>query len=162
MIFALGIVGLSLILSFLVRVQSLPRVHGFVRADIPVLLVPAQDPALAKPDPLQRKAIAKTTPTVALTYDAFYFGTLDSFGSGFYRQDNKYKVRHDDGEPQLGNLIRDMEKWLKQPNNKNADDNKTVLLMPMSGIPMPIVIQVIEGLRKQGGFEHVVLTNGLI
>ncbi len=161
-VFTLGVVGLSLILSFLIRVPSLPRVHGYVRADIPVLEVPANDPSLVAPPKIEKEAIARTTPTVALTFDAFYFGSLEAFGSGFYRQDNKFRVRHDDGEPQLGNLLRDLERWLKQPQIAKSGPHHTVLLMPMSGIPMPIVIQVIEGLRAEGGFKHVVLTNGVI
>jgi hypothetical protein len=133
-----------------------------VRGTIPVIPIAVDDPSLvAKNTASAETNIDKSTPMIALTFDAFYFGALDAFGSGFYRQDNKFRVPHVDNQPQVGNLLRDLGKW-QQQRDTSAQNKSVALLMPMSGIPMPIIIQVMHHLRERGGFKQIVLANGVL
>ncbi len=63
-----------------------------------------------------------------------------------------------DGEPQLAGLVDTMSKWVEErAKSANVPIDKVLVLIPAGDIPMPIVIQVIAGLRKSPHFERVIL-----
>jgi hypothetical protein len=99
---------------------------------------------------------------VILTDTSFMFGTLSAFSKDLSGVRNKFMVAHQKGSPQLGKLLDDLAKWLKEtPGNTEIASKRLLVLMPTAEIPAPIVIQVLAGLRRSSMFDRVILAGGL-
>jgi len=102
--------------------------------------------------------LAESTLAIIFTEDSLYFGTLTAFSTRMSDVTNKFKVPHIDGTPQLGKLFSDMKKWSIL---NGISIPKTVMLVPFSGAPMPVIIEMISMLKSDGGFKEVVLGSGI-
>lgn len=158
-----SLLGLLVCMTFGLRTVSLGLAHGVVPAEMPVVAASPEDPAFHRYKEEARATMGRLTPAVVLTTEAFYFGDLSAFTANFADVHDKFVVRHVDGEPQLQTLIDTMEKWLEsRKKSDNVPYEDVLVLVPAGDIPMPIVIQVIAGLRKSPRFERVVLGSGII
>jgi hypothetical protein len=155
--------GLFAVLTFSLRAVSLAGVYGVIPAELPVLSAPVDDPGFHRFKETPRNVMTKTTPAVVLTTEAFYFGDLSAFTTNFNDVRDKYIIRHVDGEPQLQLLLDTMEAWAKdRVKRDNAPLSKMLVFVPTGDIPMPIVIQVLAGLRRSEHFSRVVLGSGIM
>lgn len=160
---SISIMGLLAIMTFAVRVVTMPGSYGTVPAEIPVMPLSVADPSYHTYKEQPRRELRRSTPAVVLTTEAFYFGDLDAFTSNFSDVRDKFMIRHVDGEPQLLPLIEKMDKWAAQvATSKNQALEDVMVFVPSGEIPMPIVIQVLAGLRKSPRFKRVVLAGGLM
>lgn len=158
-----GLLGLFSVLTFSLRAVSLAGLYGVVSAEIPVLSVPVADPAYHRYKEEPRDTMTKNTPAVVLTTEAFYFGDLTAFTTNFDDVRDKFIIRHVDGEPQLQLLLETMEGWaVDRKKSENVPMNKLLVFVPTGDIPMPIVIQVLAGLRRSQHFSRVVLGSGIM
>ena len=160
-----GILGLSLVLIIMMagfRAVTMPAAFSSIHGEIPVLAAPPVDSSWHNYQEKTTATLRRSTPTVVLTTDAFYFGDMRSFTEDFHDVRSKYKIRHVEGEPQLQTLIVQLEKWLGERNNKEAPmDAGIVVFVPSGEIPTPIVIQVMAGLQSRNSFKRVVLGGGI-
>lgn len=155
--------ALFAILTFGLRAVMVSGVYGVVRAELPVVPASVKDPGFHGFKEEPRDSLQKSTPAVVLTTEAFYFGDLEAFTSNFSDIRDKFIIRHVDGEPQLAGLVDTMSKWVEErAKSANVPIDKVLVFIPAGDIPMPIVIQVIAGLRKSPHFERVILGSGLI
>jgi hypothetical protein len=160
---ACALLGLFAILTFGLRAVTLSGVYGVVPLEMPVVPATIKDPGHYGFREEPRETLTHNTPAVVLTTDAFYFGDLASFTTNFADVRDKYVIRHVDGEPQLAALVDALGHWATdRSKHQNIPLNKILVLVPAGDIPMPIVIQVVAGLRKSPLFERVVLGSGLM
>jgi len=72
-------------------------------------------------------------------------------------------IRHIDGTPQLATLVKTMDRWLTdRAQRENIPVNKALVFVPAGDIPMPIVVEVIAGLRKSPHFQRIIVGSGLL
>lgn len=152
----LAILGLFACLTFALRATTLSGRYGVVDAELPVVWRPF--PGKAQPAPEPSAFIGKATPVVLLTPKEFIFGDVSAFTKDLADIRNKFSVPHRDGAPNLDALTKTMQLWVT--SQKRAKDG-IVILMPAENIPAPIVIQVVEGLKRSNLFQRVVLASGL-
>ena len=151
------------ILTFALRIVMISGSYGQVPLEIPLVSATIKDPGFHNFQEKPREMIRKATPAVVMTPEAFFFGDLDSFSSGLSDSANKFVVPHENGVPQVGTLTATMDVWLRERAQiANVPLSQIIVFIPAGSIPMPIVIQVVAGLRKSPLFQHVILSNGLI
>lgn len=158
------VMGLITILTFALRVPAVSWSYGVIPAELPVMSVTVDDPAYKTFRETAGVVLDKTTPAIAVSATAFYFGDLQAFTEDLLEVRNKFAIKHEDGQPQLRDLIKTMETWLSQKAevSKGVSTNKgVVVLIPSSEIPVPIIMQIIAGIRSSGLFKRVVLAGGL-
>ncbi len=160
----LAFFGVFVILTFMLRFESLDSYYGQISTEFPVLQSPLKDLTRHQFDEIAKTTLARTTPVLVLSDQAFYFGDVRSFTTDYADVRNKFKVSHKDGEPQLGNTLEHMKKWSKERRDKDNISNAggVVIFIPQGLIPMPIVLQVIENLKRDKFFTRVILANGMI
>lgn len=159
----LGFFGLFVILTYGLRAVTLVGVYAVVPAEMPVVQAAVDDPSFHRFREETRDSLTPRTPAVVLTTEAFYFGDLDSFTVNFADNRNKFILPHVDGEPQLAGLVETMSGWVADRSaNDNVAIDKVLVFIPEGEIPMPIVIQVIAGLRRSPYFDRVILAGGLM
>lgn len=139
--------------------------HGVVSARIPQLIpYGKQQLSISLEVDAQNIAqdsdqyLADSNLAIILTEDSLYFGTLTAFSTRMTDVNNKYRVPHFNGAPQLGKLFSDMKKWSIL---NGISIPKNVLLIPFSGAPMPVIMEMISLLKKEGGFHEVALGSGI-
>lgn len=160
---ALALFGLCTVLTFGIRAIALSNVYGVIPVEMPVVAAPPLDPAHHEYREEPKAELTRHTTAVILTTEAFFFSDLESFSSNFAELKDKYILRHVDGEPQLIQLIETLSKWVtERAAHDNVPMDKILVFIPAGDIPMPIVIQVLAGLRKSPLFERVVLGTGII
>lgn len=158
-----GLFGLFAIVTFGLRVVNLSWVYGVVPAEIPVATAAIQDPGAFNFKEEPRDVMTPQTPAVFLTTEAFFFGDMSAFSTNFADPRGKFMIKHVDGEPQLQTLVQTMSDWvLNRTKDENVPINKVLVFVPAGDIPMPIVIQVLAGLRKSPQFSRVILGSGLM
>ena len=159
----LGLLGLLAILTFAIRAIALSNIYGVIDAEMPVVAAPIEDPAFHRFREEAPRALTRFTPAVVLTTEAFFFGDLGAFSTNFGDVRDKFIVRHIDGEPQLQALVETMTKWVtERAATDNVPIDKLLVFIPSGDIPMPIVIQVLAGLKKSPLFERVMLGSGIL
>ena len=139
------------------RVITVSWSFGAISGDIPVVSMPIDDPGYKRFIEEPAGDIEAATPAVVLTTEAFYFGTLKAFTVDFADVRNKYMISHIDGQPQLGSLRLALINWMATQKMKNT----VVVLSPTGEIPLPIVLQVMAGLKGEKMFKRVVLAGGI-
>ena len=149
-ILGLSLVGFLAIFSLLIRLPAWSRAYGVVRGDIPVTPLDTTK--------LNSQEIDTQTPVVVIGYDAFYFGDLVAFTGDFSKVNNKFLVRHQEREPQLGSLIRDMKQW---EMDRKKGESDILILAPASAVPMPVVLQVMARLKEHTPYKRIILADGL-
>lgn len=160
---SLAFFALVTVLTFAMRSVSMPAQYGVVAAEMPVVSAAVDDPGYHRFSETARKSLTKNTPAVVLTTEAFYFGDLAAFTSNFEDVRDKFIIRHVDGEPQLTTLIETMNTWLNDRSARTQVPlDHLLVLVPTGDIPMPIVIQVLAGLKRSPQFERVILGGGLM
>ena len=141
----------------------LSRHHGTIDGDIPVVMTPVEDPGLHRFSSRVEASLRRTTATVVMTADAFYFSDMKAFSEDFSDPGNKYVVRHVDREPQLQTLIKTMDMWFAERSRENEiRPDGVVVFAPSGEIPMPIVMQVMDGLRTSQNIQKVVMAAGIL
>lgn len=158
---AIGLMGLIAIFAFALRPISMTWDFGVVEAELPVVSSPLLDKSYKRFSEKPYTYLGQGTPTLILNTDSFVYGDLQAFTKGFSKIRNKFRIDHVEGSPQLGNLVSEMQKWLdRQKNNRNG--HKVLIFVPSAEIPMPVLTQVISGIKRSGMFERVVLGAGFI
>lgn len=159
----LAVMGLFGVMTFCLRAVTISGVYGAVPAEMPVMSASIADPAFHTYKEQPQQQLRRSTPAVLLTTEAFYFGDLGAFTVNFSDVRDKFIIRHIDGEPQLLTLIDTLDKWAAQAEVNTKQPLEDILVFVPSGdIPMPIVIQVLAGLRQSPRFKRVVLGGGLM
>ena len=159
---AIGYLGLIGILTFALRATAVAGLYGEVPVEMPVLSAALDDPGYHKFREQPYTTLKKTTPAVVLTPDGFYFGDARAFTTNFDNVHDKFLVRHVDGRPQLTALITSLDRWSRHRAQSQKIGIENVLIFAPSGdIPMPIVTQVVAGLRKSAHFNRIILATGL-
>jgi hypothetical protein len=157
-----GFFSLLVIFTFSLRTVLLPGSYGAVSLEIPVLGNAVADPGYHRYREEPRHYLSKLTPTVVLTAKAFYFGSLSAFSEDYATSHNKYQIPHKDGSPLLGLLIESVETWLRhRSKNENVPIDKILVLIPMGEIPVPIVTQVVNEIKKSALIDRVILGSGI-
>jgi hypothetical protein len=158
----ISLFGLFVVITAALRVVTMPARYGVVPLDIPVLQAGVQDPRFHQFTETARDVLLGSTPAVVLTSEAFYFGDLNSFTTTFGDNKTKYIVRHKSGMPQLKPLITEMSDWIfERSKTANIPLSKILVLIPSGDIPMPILTEVVAGLRTSHLFQRVILSTGL-
>ncbi len=158
-----GLFGLLTILSFGLRAVTLASVYGVVPLEIPLVQASVDDPGLHEYREEPRAILTQNSPAVVLTADAFYFGDLTAFSVNFSNVRDKYIIRHIDGAPQLQKLLEQLTSWVQErAAHQNIPLSKVLVLIPSGDVPVPIVTQVVAGLRTSPHFERIILSNGLM
>lgn len=152
----LAILGLFACVTFALRATTLSGRYGVVDAELPVVWQPFPGKALPAPEP--NAFIGKSTPVVLLTAKEFIFGDISAFTQDLTDIRNKFSVPHRDGAPNMDALLKTMNLW--NTSQKRAKDG-VIVFMPAENIPAPIVIQVVDGLKRSHVFQRVVLASGL-
>ena len=143
--------------------MTLSGAYGVVPLELPVVPAPVDDPGYYGFKEEPEETLTRATPAVVLTSKAFYFGDLQSFTTDFKNREDKYEIPHVDGEPQLPQLLTALDKWaVNRAQSRNIPLDKVLVFVPAGDIPMPIVIQVVAGLRRSPLFKRVVLGSGLL
>jgi len=156
-----GILALLIILTFALRTVLMPSKYGGVTIEIPTINMPVRDEKFHSFSEKSIHTIKKTTPLVVLTSTGFYFGPLESF-SNKVKSEERFLVRHQDGHPMLGNLIFQLDKWTKyRSKNANIPNEKILIVIPASEMPLPIITQVVNEIKKSKIFEKVILGGGI-
>jgi hypothetical protein len=162
-IIVLSVMALFAIMAFAFRAVTLPAAYSLIEVSIPVLSVPIDDPSFHNFRETPRRQLNAATPAVFLTVDAFYFGDIASFTTGFGEIRNKFMIKHVDGSPQMAKLVQDMKAWQEERSlNNNIHPERTVVFVPTGEIPAPIVIQVVAALKRSSLFDQVVIGSGLM
>ena len=158
------VLGLMVILSFCLRATILSGVFGVIISEIPVLHYPIADPTKHDFTETPNAWIKKTTPVVVITDEQMYFGDLEAFSTRFADVRGKFSIKHADGAPDIPELLATMIKWEHQraSGKQEIDNNGVLVLLPSEEIPMPIVIQVIAGLKTSPLYQRIVLANGFL
>ena len=157
-----SVFGLFIILTFCLRVVTLPASYGIVPVEIPVVQASFQDPGFHQFREGTTESLSSNTPAVVLTTDAFFFGDLSAFSENFSDMTNKFVIRHASGSPQLSLLLQQLTKWsTNRSHEANIPLSKILVLIPAGEIPVPILTEVIAGLRSSPHFKRVVLSSGL-
>ena len=158
----ISLFGLFVVITAALRAITMPARYGVVPLEIPVVQAGVQDPRFHQFTETARDVLISSTPAVVLTTEAFYFGDLSSFTTKFTDNKAKYFVRHKSGLPQLKLLISEMSDWiLERSKSENIPLSKVLVLIPSGDIPMPILTEVIAGLRTSNLFQRVILSTGL-
>ena len=130
--------------------------------EIPVVQASFQDPGFHQFREGTTESLSSNTPAVVLTTDAFFFGDLSAFSENFSDMTNKFVIRHASGSPQLSLLLQQLTKWsTNRSHEANIPLSKILVLIPAGEIPVPILTEVIAGLRSSPHFKRVVLSSGL-
>ena len=158
----ISIIGLLLILSFVFRVTYISGSYGVVDSEIPLVKVEVKDPQANAQKERARSYIKKITPVVVMTEEEFIFTDLNGITKELDDPRLRFSIPHLDGSPNIPGLLKTMAKW----NHRRVSTNKfsadgTLILLPSSQIPMPIVIQTIHYLKKAEFISQVVLASGL-
>jgi hypothetical protein len=133
--------------------------YGRIHAQMPVMSLPFMDPGSAAQATPQKK-ISRTTATIVLTKDVFYFGDLEAFTEKFSDVRNKFFVPHIDGRPEVATLLDTMSRWMKARSGANKPvRTDVVILLPSAEIPLPIVIQVLHWIKKSQLYEQAILAS---
>lgn len=155
--------GLFAILGFSFRAVTIPSSYGSIPLEIPVVPLAASDPTYHRFEERVSSTINNKTPMVVMTTEAFFFGDLEAFSRNYSDVRDKFILRHVDGEPQLGTLIKTMLHWTDdRKKHENIPSDDVLVLAPTGDIPLPIVMQVVSGLRSQRTFSRVVLASGML
>lgn len=152
--------GLLTILMFNLKVSTLSWDYGAVESQFPVMEIPFDPQSYARAHISPLGKINKNTAAVILTPENFYFGSLDSFTEKFHKINNKYIVPHNDGKPQIDELLSTIKKWNIRQHAKTKSDAKNLLvLLPSKEIPVPIIIQTMHWIKKSNMFAQVILAS---
>ncbi len=146
------------------RVTSLPIDYSLVRGDIPVVPVGLSDATLHKFVEAPSKNIDELTPTIVMDDEGnLFFGNLKAFSTDYHDVRNKYVIKAQNGSPQTADLLATMRRWLDEREQKiRKKSDGVAILVPASGIPMPLVIKVMAELRYSDIFDRVILANGIM
>lgn len=156
-----AIFSLFSILTFSIRAILIPSSYGGVTLEIPTINININDNRLHNFSEKSINFLNPTTPTIILTSSGFYFGALSSFSRDFATQ-KRFLVKHHDGHPMLGNLLHQLEKWIKhRSEHENIPNEKILLLIPSAEIPIPIITQVIDEIKNSHIIARVVLGGGI-
>lgn len=161
---SLAFFGLFAVLIFMLRFESLDSYYGQISTEFPVLQSHLKDPTFHRFEETPRASLSKSTPVLVLSEQAFYFGELRSFTTDYADVRNKFRVSHKDGEPQLGTALEQLKKWSEERKEKSNITNSdgVLIFVPQGLIPMPIVLQVIENVKRDKFFTKVILANGMM
>jgi len=163
--FSLALAGAGLGFIFTAAVSLFFKTHDFgvVSLEMPVLSEPINDIGTGQSFDRSDTFLRKTTPVVVMTLEEFYIGDLDAFTTDLEEIRNKYVVHHVDGFPQMHLLLKGISAW-KQERWKRAKikDDGYVIFLPTSDLPISVVTHVIDGLKRNHGFNRVVLASGLL
>ena len=136
--------------------------YGSVNSQLPIMPVPFQDSALNKISFVPQGKISRSTATIVLTKDFFYFGDLESFTEKFSDVRNKFFIPHVDGRPEITMLLDTLKRWMKVRNTeKKPVRTDVVILLPSAEIPMPIVIQVLHWIKAAHIYDEAILASEL-
>lgn len=159
----LGLFIVLIVLVYGIRAVTIAGVYGTVGGELPVVATAIEDPSYHRFREEPRDSLTAHTPAVVLTTDAFYFGDLAAFSTDFAAVNNKYSIAHIDGEPQLATLVTSMDSWVgERAKSENRPINRLLVLIPEGEIPVPIIIQVMAGLKQSQHFGRIVLASGVL
>jgi len=145
--------------SFAIFQMTIDGEYGLVHGRLPVVAAEVVDPSMPWSPDIQEQKINEKSVMIVLTSEALYFGHIEAFSRDFSGVRNKFLLPHEEGSPQLGKLLATIDQW--QPAKAEAEA-APVIFMPTAEVPMPIVIQVMDGLQASERFNHVVLSSGIL
>ncbi len=148
------------VFSYALHSFNLSWPHGVVLSSIPVVIDDEQ-PALKALELVETSTLDQDSLVVAITESAIFWGKLAAFTDEYFKKNNKYMIPHHDQRPNMIELLENLQKWRAEtPNSEQGHHPVIVVASPT--IPMPIVIQTIAALREHGGYQQVVLADGLL
>jgi hypothetical protein len=159
-----GIVGLSgllAVLCFSFIGVNLSWRYGIIQTQMPVVYSGIEDQGFSNVSFSPKAEVTENTPALLMTKHFFYFGSLSAFTNKFADANNKTKVGHRDGEPQMNTLFEAIISW-KKTQNFDDPNQKFILFAPSGEIPATIVAQVIHYLKSSGMFADVILAGGYL
>lgn len=142
---------------FAMRPTILSSGYGIVRSEIPVVVLDQESHERLKKN-VKVTDLDNHSPIVILTPQEFYFGTVQAFTQDLSNVRNKYIIPHIDGAPDMASLDRQMRQWRQQ----NHTSDELLVLLPTGNIPMPIVVQVLDGFRRISLYKKVILASGVL
>lgn len=159
----IALIGFFGVLIGMVRFLTLASQFGAIETEFPILSSPVHDVSYHRFSERPAKRITEYTTMIVLTPEAFFFGDVRGFSTDLPDARKRFEIPHVDGEPQLGSTIQWIRKWQKERSDKlgiRADN--LAILVPSNQIPMAIVIQVLEQLKRERLFDRVILGAGIL
>jgi hypothetical protein len=157
-IIVLSFCALSILMIGSFRALTVGAKFGAVSIDLPIFDVKSDDSGVTSGTKVYE--IGPKSPTVILTVNAFYIGSLQAMSREFMDTDNKYIVRHESGAPQMDRLFDIIAKWEFQ--NPVPDRQKVFVLVPQGEVPYPIVAQVVDQMKRKFPDNRFVLSTGIL
>lgn len=129
---------------------------------MPIASVPFGDRSFGSIDFAAKAKVSRSTATIVLTKDYFYFGDLGAFSEKFSDVRNKFFIPHTDGRPEISILLDTMGRWIKTRAGENRPiSTDIVVILPSAEIPVPIVIQVLHWMKESKLFDDAILASEL-
>jgi hypothetical protein len=154
----LSFCALSVLMIGSFRSLTVGAKYGAVSLDMPILDVQSNDSSVTADTKVYE--IGPKSPTVILTVNAFYVGSLQAMSREFMDTENKFIVRHESGAPQMDRLFDVISKWEFQ--NSVPDRQKVFVLVPQGEVPYPIVAQVVDQMKRKFPDNRFVLSTGIL
>lgn len=163
-IITLALIGLLIGIISSLRVLYFPKLYAQVNVKLPVLIENIKDPTYH--NFIQQPTATITNNTIVIIMDAkgnLFFGDLKAFSSDFHLATNKFVIYQQDGSPQVGNLLYNIEQWIKQrEQTKHIIHDGIAIFVPSVSLPMSIVTLTVNELNNSNIFNHVILGAGLL
>ena len=160
---ALPLFALLATLTVAIRVVTASGSYGLVAAEFPLVAAPPKDPGRHRVMEQSRDQLTPLTPMVVLTTEAFFFGDLSAFSTDFADVRARFRIDHENGAPRLPTLMAQLGDWIQaRASHENVPVAKYLVLLPGADVPMPIVIQVLAGLKRSPLFERIILGTGIL
>ena len=136
---------------------------GLVKSSFPVFHLGFEDNSESTTKQTYSAEINNHTVAVVVTTKAIFFGGVNAFTSEIANIRNKFAVPHVDGSPQLSTTLKKMEQWITDRKlQRRPIDTDVALLVPHGEVPMPIVIQLLDGINQSRLFGNTVISTGLL
>ena len=162
-IYCLAFMGLTGVAGFSLRAATVSWNFGVVETQLPVVHVPPEDKSRHQYTPKVLATLSQTSPLIAITDKSFIFGTLRAFGEGYDSVRNKYSISHQDGAPNVGELLSSLDLWINEQQTLGYPINSDIgVLLPDERVPVAVLIQVLSLLKQSKLFKEVILAEGAL
>lgn len=136
---------------------------GVVRAAIPVFHQAFEDKSESRFEQRYSAEITNHTVAIVVTTEAIFFGAVKAFTSEIGDFRNKFSVKHVDGSPQLKTALGKLQKWINSRElQKRPIDTNVGILVPDGKVPVPVLMQLVQGINEAKIFENTVISTGLM
>ena len=161
-VYLLAFLGLGHFLTASIRTTSLAWSYGVVSTSIPVMEIeqPEESDFATHDDKDSLYTIGEHTPMLVLGDQALYFGATKAFTENFYQIQDKTRIPHIDGSPQVSKLLKQLYSWQRERKLlQGIEKHPVMLLLPGEQWPMAVIIQIMAALKQSKTYQTVILAS---